>query len=66
MAPRRWIIFDTAAVFGGAARVPIATLLMVTEMTGGVPIARTSRSGRHAQPSRPEAPFLSLKIYKPL
>jgi CIC family chloride channel protein len=24
-----------AAVFGGAARVPIATLLMVTEMTGG-------------------------------
>jgi CIC family chloride channel protein len=24
-----------AAVFGGAARVPMATLLMVTEMTGG-------------------------------
>jgi CIC family chloride channel protein len=24
-----------AAVFGGAARVPVATLLMVTEMTGG-------------------------------
>ena len=24
-----------ATVFGGAARVPIASLLMVTEMTGG-------------------------------
>jgi CIC family chloride channel protein len=28
-------IVGMAAVFGGAARVPIATLLMVTEMTGG-------------------------------
>jgi len=29
------VIIGTAAVFGGAARVPIATLLMVAEMTGG-------------------------------
>lgn len=29
------VIVGMAAVFGGAARVPIATLLMVTEMTGG-------------------------------
>ncbi len=29
------VIAGMAAVFGGAARVPIATLLMVTEMTGG-------------------------------
>lgn len=28
-------VVGMAAVFGGAARVPIATLLMVTEMTGG-------------------------------
>ncbi len=28
-------IVGMAAVFGGAARVPVATLLMVTEMTGG-------------------------------
>lgn len=30
-----FVIVGMAAVFGGAARVPIATLLMVTEMTGG-------------------------------
>jgi chloride channel protein, CIC family len=29
------VIVGMAAVFGGTARVPIATLLMVTEMTGG-------------------------------
>lgn len=29
------VIVGMAAVFGGAARVPMATLLMVTEMTGG-------------------------------
>jgi CIC family chloride channel protein len=29
------VIIGMAAVFGGAARVPIATLLMVVEMTGG-------------------------------
>jgi CIC family chloride channel protein len=30
-----YVIVGMGAVFGGAARVPIATLLMVTEMTGG-------------------------------
>lgn len=30
-----FVVVAMAAVFGGAARVPIATLLMVTEMTGG-------------------------------
>lgn len=30
-----FVIIGMAAVFGGAARVPMATLLMVTEMTGG-------------------------------
>ncbi|MFV0439111.1 MAG: chloride channel protein [Desulfopila sp.] len=30
-----FVIVGMAAVFGAAARVPIATLLMVTEMTGG-------------------------------
>jgi CIC family chloride channel protein len=30
-----FVIVGMAAVFGGAARVPIATLLMVTEMTNG-------------------------------
>jgi CIC family chloride channel protein len=30
-----FVVVGMAAVFGGAARVPIATLLMVTEMTGG-------------------------------
>ena len=29
------VVVGMAAVFGGTARVPIATLLMVTEMTGG-------------------------------
>jgi chloride channel protein, CIC family len=29
------VVVGMAAVFGGAARVPMATLLMVTEMTGG-------------------------------
>ncbi|QMV19936.1 chloride channel protein [Granulicella sp. 5B5] len=34
-APAGLVIVGMAAVFGGAARVPIATLLMVVEMTGG-------------------------------
>ncbi len=33
--PAPFVIVGMAAVFAGAARVPIATLLMVTEMTGG-------------------------------
>jgi CIC family chloride channel protein len=33
--PAGLVIVGMAAVFGGAARVPIATLLMVAEMTGG-------------------------------
>ena len=33
--PAGLVIVGMAAVFGGAARVPIATLLMVVEMTGG-------------------------------
>jgi len=33
--PAAFVIVGMAVVFGGAARVPIATLLMVTEMTGG-------------------------------
>lgn len=34
-APAAFVIVGMAAVFGGAARVPIAMLLMVAEMTGG-------------------------------
>jgi CIC family chloride channel protein len=34
-APAVFVIVGMAAVFGGAARVPIATMLMVTEMAGG-------------------------------
>jgi CIC family chloride channel protein len=30
-----FVVVGMAAVFGGAARVPIATMVMVTEMTGG-------------------------------
>jgi CIC family chloride channel protein len=33
--PAAYVIVGMAAAFSGAARVPIATLLMVTEMTGG-------------------------------
>jgi chloride channel protein, CIC family len=33
--PAAMVVVGMAAVFGGTARVPIATLLMVTEMTGG-------------------------------
>ena len=33
--PATFVVIGMAAVFGGAARVPIATMLMVTEMTGG-------------------------------
>jgi CIC family chloride channel protein len=33
--PGPFVIVGMAATFGGAARVPAATLLMVTEMTGG-------------------------------
>ncbi len=33
--PAPFVVVGMAAVFGGAARVPIATILMVTEMTGG-------------------------------
>jgi CIC family chloride channel protein len=33
--PAGMVIIGMAAVFGGAARVPIATMLMVAEMTGG-------------------------------
>jgi CIC family chloride channel protein len=35
MTPAAFVVVGMAAVFGGAARVPIATILMVTEMTGG-------------------------------
>ncbi len=34
-APAGMVVVGMAAVFGGSARVPIATLLMVAEMTGG-------------------------------
>ncbi len=34
-SPAAFVVVGMAAVFGGAARVPTATLLMVTEMTGG-------------------------------
>jgi len=33
--PATFVVVGMAAVFGGAARVPIATMLMVTEMTSG-------------------------------
>lgn len=33
--PAAFVIVGMAAVFAGAARVPMATMLMVTEMTGG-------------------------------
>ena len=33
--PAAFVVVGMAAVFGAAARVPIATLFMVTEMTGG-------------------------------
>ncbi len=33
--PAAFVVIGMAAVFGSCARVPIATLLMVTEMTGG-------------------------------
>jgi CIC family chloride channel protein len=35
MPAAAFAVVGMAAVFGGAARIPIATLLMVTEMTGG-------------------------------
>jgi CIC family chloride channel protein len=35
VSPAAFVVVAMAAVFGGAARVPIATLFMVTEMTGG-------------------------------
>jgi CIC family chloride channel protein len=35
MPPAAFVVVGMAAIFGGAARVPIATILMVTEMTGG-------------------------------
>ncbi len=35
LPPAGFVIVGMAAVFSGAARVPIATLLMVAEMTGG-------------------------------
>ncbi len=34
-SPASFVVVGMAAVFGGAARVPIATMLMVTEMTQG-------------------------------
>ncbi len=34
-SPAGFVLVGMAAVFGGAARVPLATLLMVAEMTGG-------------------------------
>lgn len=35
LPPAPFVVVGMAAVFAGAARVPMATLLMVTEMTGG-------------------------------
>lgn len=35
LPPAAYVVVGMAAVFGGSARVPVATILMVTEMTGG-------------------------------
>lgn len=35
LPPAMFVVVGMAATFGGAARVPIASLVMVTEMTGG-------------------------------
>ena len=35
LPPAPFVVVGMAAVFAGAARVPLATLMMVTEMTGG-------------------------------
>ena len=35
LPPAGYVVVGMASVFAGAARVPIATLLMMTEMTGG-------------------------------
>jgi CIC family chloride channel protein len=35
LPPAAFVVVGMAAVFAGAARIPIATMLMVTEMTGG-------------------------------
>jgi CIC family chloride channel protein len=35
LPPAPFVVVGMAAVFAGAARVPIATMMMVTEMTGG-------------------------------
>jgi chloride channel protein, CIC family len=58
--PAAFAVVGMAAVFGSTARVPIATLLMVTEMTGGysllVPAALAVIIGFYIQD------FLSVKL----
>lgn len=40
--PAPYVVVGMASVFGGAARVPIATMLMVTEMTEGYQLPRAT------------------------
>lgn len=65
--PAAFVIVGMAAVFGGAARVPIATLLMVTEMTGGyhllVPAALAVMLSYLVQ-SRLSAPLTYRSLYE--
>lgn len=52
LPPAAYVVVGMAAVFGGAGRVPIATILMVTEMTGGyqllVPAALAEPRGKRS------------------
>src|SRR5262249_56802002 len=41
-SPAAFAVVGMAAVFAGTARVPIATLIMVAEMTGGLRVVRPS------------------------
>ena len=62
--PAAMVVVGMAAVFGGAARVPIATLLMVTEMTGGYQLLVPAC--RHPKLSHPDGSFLPHQIQEPV
>ena len=67
LPPSGFVVVGMAAVFGGAARAPIATILMVTEMTGGyhlLPAAVLSVIVSHIVQVGVTAPFKYKSLYE--
>jgi CIC family chloride channel protein len=67
LPPSGFVVVGMAAVFGGAARAPIATILMVTEMTGDyhlLPAAALAVTVSHVVQAGVTLPFKYKSLYE--